>query len=949
MRSAPPKTPGHTARTRLHRPLAGLSLALLLALCTPWSTAQNATARASQFYEDALQRFDKKDFVGAVVQLKNVLKLDSKNLSAQVLLGKALLSDGQVNAAEVAFAEALRLGVNRAEIVVPMAEATILQGRPGLVLTDPRFEPEGLPKEVRFELLIWRAAAATDLLDFKGALAAVDEARTLNASDARSFRAEVPARIRMRQLKEGLTAADRSVALAPNEAESHFVRGEALHIIPDLNKALAAYDRALQLAPAHLGALVARAGVHLDFNRLEPAAGDVAAALKAAPREPRAVYLKAQIAERQGRTADARAAYNELTALIDPIPAQYLRYRPQTQMLGGMAHHALGQPEKAKPYFEGVMRSQPGNPAAKVLADIHLNERNPDAAITVLDSYLRVAPGDSQALLLLANAHLNSGRASRAVQVLQEALKVREQPQLRATLGLALVGAGRYPEAIRELEGVVAKAPTALAPALALGSLYVQSGQAAAALRVATGLSKAHPNQPQVLLLNGQAKRMRGDTVGARAAFEAALQAQPDLQAARIQLARLDIDTRQYARAAQVLDAALARNNKDLDALAAIAEVYELLGKPDQAERWYSRANEVSGLNNIGPALALAEFQLRRGQLPLAQEALKSAQAKAPDAVPTLTLAGRLALAAGDAAAARTVLVRAATTAGFNVPQLTLIGALQLQAGAPQAAAHTLDKALAERPDHVPALALRVEGEIRQSEWAPAEGRIKRIKTLAPRSGQGWALAGDLALARNQLDVALAEHQRAHELDRSASSMLRLFSTQMRRDPAAAVRLAEQWVAKQPRDLVMWRALGDTQFNQGNLAAARRSYETLLKTDARDADALNNLAHVLLRQNDPGALKVAEQALAAAPGAPHIIGTTGWAAFKANQNDRAIQLLRDARLREPGNADTRFYLASVLAALGRGGEARTELTAALAPNSGLSHRPEAEQLLATLR
>lgn len=933
-----------------HRtPLASLSLAVLLALSTPLAGAQNAAARASQFYEDALQRFDKKDFPGAVVQLKNVLRLDAKNLSAQVLLGKALLADGQLNAAEVAFTEALRLGVNRAEVVVPMAEATILQGRPDAVMNDPRFELDGLPPGVRFDLLIWRAAAATDLLDLKAALAAVEQARALNPSDARSFRAEVPARIRMRQLSEGLAAAERAVALAPNDAESHFVRGEALHVIPDLNKALAAYDRALQLDPAHLGALVARAGVQLDFNRVEPAAVDVAAALKASPREPRAVYLKAQIAERQGRAADARAAYNELTSLIDPIPVQYLRYRPQTQMLGGMAHHALGQREKAKPYFEGVLRSQPGNPAAKVLADIHLNERNPDAATAVLDGYLRAVPTDSQAVLLLANAHLNSGRAARAVQLLQDALKTRDQPQLRATLGLALVGAGRYQEAMRELEAVVAKSPTALAPALALGSIYVQSGQAAAAARVANALAKAHPNQPQVLFLDGQAKRMRGDVAGARTAFEAALQAQPDLQAARIQLVRLEMDNRQYARAAQMLDATLARNDKDLDALAAIAELSEVTGKPDQAERWYSRADEVSGPNNAGPALALAEFQLRRGQLPKAQEALKRAQSKAPDAVPTLTLAGRLALAAGDATAARTALGRAATAAGFNVPQLTLIGALQLQAGAPQAAAHTLDKALGERPDHVPALALRAEGEIRQSEWATAEPRIKRIKTLAPRSGQGWALAGDMALARNQLDLALAEHRRAHELDKSTASMFRLFSTQMRRDPAAGMRLAEQWLAAQPRDTVMWRALGDTQFNQGNLAGARRSYENLLKIDARDADAMNNLAHVLLRQNDASALKVAEQALALAPGSPHIIGTTGWAAFKARQNDRAIQLLRDARLREPGNADTRFYLASVLAALGRSGEARTELVAALAPNSGLSHRPEAEQLLSTLR
>ncbi len=937
------------ASHHLRTPLASLSLAVLLAFSAPLATAQSAAARASQFYEDALQRYERKDFPGAVVQLKNVLRLDNKNLSAQVLLGKALLEDGQVNAAEAAFAEAIRLGVNRAEAVVPMAEATILQGNPAAVLSEPRFATEGLSRDVQFELLIWRAAAATDMSELKEAIAAAEAARALRPEDPKSFRAEVPARIRMQQLKEALAAADRSVALAPQDAESHFVRGETLHVLPDLNKALASYDEALKLDPKHVGALVARAGVKLDFNRIDAAARDVAEALKVAPAEARALYLKAQIALRQGRTADARAAFIEVTAKIDTVPAQYIRYRPQTQMLGGMAHHALNQFEKAKPYLEGVLRSQPGNPVAKVLADIYLRERNPDAVVPVLENYLRFAPRDAQAVLLLANAHMNSGRAARAVVLLEEALKAGEQLPLRSTLGLALVGAGRYPEAIRELQGVVAKSPTQMAPALALGNLYLQSGQSAEALRVATALAKAHPANPNVLLLQGIALRQRGDAKNARTALEAALAAQPDMGAARIQLARLDMDTRNFTRAAQTLDAAVARNDKDLDTLLTIAELAELSDKPDQAERWYSRADEVAGPNNAGPALALAEFQMRRGQVPKAQEALRRAQSKAPDAVNTLTLAGRLALMTGDTVAARTALTRAATAASFNVPQLTFIAALQLQAGAPQAAAHTLDKALKERPDHVPALTLRVEGEIRQGDWAAAEQGIKRIKTLQPRAGTGWALAGDLALARKQTDAALAEHRRAHELDKSTSSLVRLFATTMGREPAAAFRLAEQWLAAHPRDVIVMRALADSQLNQGNLAGARRHYEALTRLNVKDADTLNNLAHVLLRQNDPGALKMAEQALALAPEAPHIIGTAGWAAFKARQNDRAIQLLRDARVRAPDNADTRFYLASVLAALGRNGEARTELAVALAPNSGLNHRSEAEQLLTTLR
>jgi len=929
--------------------LATLALAAALSLQVPEVAAQSATARASQFYEDALQRFDKKDYTGAVVQLKNVLKLDGKNLSAQVLLGRALLEDGQVNAAEVALTEAIRLGVNRAEVVVPLTNATMRQGKPDVVVSDSRFAVEGLPAGVQYELLLLRAAAAGDAGDLKAALKAIDDARLINSADIGSYIGEVPLRIRAGQMREALAAADKAVAIAPKDAESHHARGEVLHVMGDAAKARAAYDDALALDPEHLGSLVARAGISLDQNRLPDVSRDVQAALKKSPRETRALFLKATVAEREGRTVDSRAALNEITGQLDPIPPQLLRYRPQMLLLGGLAHNGLGQREKAKPYLEGVLRSDPGHTVAKVLANIHLANRNPDAAIQVLHSYLRYRAGDPQAQLLLANAHLGQGRAARAVQILQDALKRGEQASLRSALGVALVGAGRISEAIPVLEAVFAKDGKNLQAGFALASLYVQTRQLAPALKVTQALEKAFPTRPEVLTMGARARGLNGDLTGAQAALDAALKADPAHAPALIESARLAMARGDNARAVQALDAVLAQDNKNGDAVATLAELAERIGKLTDAERWLQRGDEIAGGTDPGPALSLVDFHLRQQQLPKAQEALKRAQAKAPDAVQVLVVVSRVALAAGDVNQARVQLSRASTAAGFNVPQLVQIAGLQLSAGQPQAAGHSLDKALTARPGHLMALAMRAEVDIRLGELGNAEQRIRKVLAASPRAGLGHALSGDLAEARKQPDTALAAYRKAHELDRNTGSFLRLFIATARRDRPAAMRLAEQWVAANPRDAQVWRVLGDSQLDAGNSAAARRSYETLVKLGTRDPDALNNLAQAMLTLKDPGALKVAEQALALAPGAAHVIGTTGWAAFKAGQNDRALQLLRDARLRDPANADTRYYLASVLAAVGRTAEARNELNASLAPDSKLSYRQDAQALLGSLR
>ena len=114
---------------------ATCAMALALALAGAAHGASN-NSKAAKSYEDALVRFEDKDIAGAITQLKNAIQEDHDMLPVDVLLGRALLADasGWVNPAEVAFDEALRLGVIRAEVVVPLAEAVMGRARPNDVL-----------------------------------------------------------------------------------------------------------------------------------------------------------------------------------------------------------------------------------------------------------------------------------------------------------------------------------------------------------------------------------------------------------------------------------------------------------------------------------------------------------------------------------------------------------------------------------------------------------------------------------------------------------------------------------------------------------------------------------------------------------------------------------------------------------------------------------------------
>lgn len=931
-------------------PLARSALAALLLGCA-FIAGAAGDPKASRLYEDALTRYEKKDLPGAIIQLKNALQIDKTMLPVHVLLGKALLANSEVVAAEVAFNEALKLGVNRAEVVVPLAQAILAQGKRQPLLDDPRLSLTGLPPGIRLEMLLQVATAQADLGKAKEALKSIEDARAIDAASPDTWLAEVPIRIRARQFPEAVAAADKALALRPGSADAVYLRGSVSHTQGNLPQALATYGKALELDASHLEALLARAGIALDQNRPADAKRDLAEARRVQPKEPRAIYMGAVLADREGDTKASRAALAELTGLIDPVPVEFMRYRPQIMILGGLAHHGLGQREKAKPYLEAVQRDNPGSPVSKLLGQIHLADNNIDRAIASLEGYLRNFPTDAQALSLLASAHMSQGRHARATQIMQDALKVQDKPALRAILGMSLIKGGQNAGAIAELENAFTRDPNQVQAGTALVSLYIADKKIKKALEVAEALVKRQPNQPGLHNLLGMARATAGDAVKARAAFEQALKFDATFIEPQLNLARLDIAARQYEAAVARLNAILKANDKHIETLMEAGQLAAQRGQTAEATRLLTRAADLStGASDMQAAFALFEFHLRGGRIAAAQEAVNRLTAKAPEDVMVLITEARMALAAKNADGARAALVKATRLANFDAPTQTKIALLQMGAGDAKAAAYSLSKALQGDPKHLPAQALLTDAEIRLGDLGAAERRARDIASQNPKLAVGHSLVGDVAAARGQFAVATEAYRKAHQVQPSASTVLNLHRAIASTDTAAATNLAEQWLKSHPRDLAVWRVLADSQARAGAYVAARASYEAYLKIAPKNTDALNNYAHVLLALKDhPAAGQAAAAALAASPDAPHVIGTAGWVAFKSGQNDRALQLLRDARLRDPANADTRYYLAAALAAAGRNGEARDELNTALKGGTHFANAKDAQELLKTLR
>ncbi len=266
---------------RLRARAIGVVLCSLLAIGPAHSAPAPAPEAAARFYEDGLARFEKGDTAGAVIQLKNALQQDNRMLAAHLLLGKALLKNGDLKAAEAAFEEALKQGVNRGEVALPLGQIYLALGRPEAVIE--RIPAAGLPRDLQVDVLSMRGTAYAE--SDKGRLASqsFQEARALDPKSATPLIAEIPVLLFNGQVDSAKAAAAKAVELAPNNGYAWNMQASVLHATLDVERALAAYDRALSLEPGHVDARVARAALLIDLKRIQESEKDLELLRNSAP------------------------------------------------------------------------------------------------------------------------------------------------------------------------------------------------------------------------------------------------------------------------------------------------------------------------------------------------------------------------------------------------------------------------------------------------------------------------------------------------------------------------------------------------------------------------------------------------------------------------------------------------------------------------------------------
>jgi serine/threonine protein kinase/tetratricopeptide (TPR) repeat protein len=192
-------------------------------------------------------------------------------------------------------------------------------------------------------------------------------------------------------------------ALGPQFAWAHFNRGLALARSGLLDPARDAYDQALRLDPEFTEAMVNRALVELELNRVESALADLSMAIRLGRHDAAILAARGEALARLGRTTEAERQFAAILS-ADPDNALARVARAMTR---------LGtDPKGARADLERVLARDPRHAAAHYGMALLIRPHDPTAALKHLDIAIDADPHLIDAIQLRALVRARLGEPS---------------------------------------------------------------------------------------------------------------------------------------------------------------------------------------------------------------------------------------------------------------------------------------------------------------------------------------------------------------------------------------------------------------------------------------------------------------------------------------------------------------------------------------------------------
>jgi predicted Zn-dependent protease len=240
--------------------------------------------------------------------------------------------------------------------------------------------------------------------------------------------------------------------------------------------------------------------------------------------------------------------------------------------------------------------------------------------------------------------------------------------------------------------------------------------------------------------------------------------------------------------------------------------------------------------------------------------------------------------------------------------------------------------------------------DLHQGDGQAALTRVQALLAQGPDDAGALELEGDVEAQLKQTAAAAAAYSKAQQLRPSARVAANLYRVRLMGHTPRPQQPLEQWLAREPQSWPIRDLLGQYYLGAGKSPRlAMQQFKAAIAAEPTDVVALNNLAWALNETGDPGAEAFAERAHDLAPNDPSIDDTLGWILARGGKAAGAIDYLRQAVKLDPRDANVQYHLAYALAKTGQAAEARQILGKILSDGQPFDSRPEARQLLTSVK
>lgn len=898
-------------------------------------------AASSEDYLKEAEVYAKKgDIDAAIIQLKNALQKDPKNIKARFFLGKNYLKRGNGANAEKEFSRAQRLGMARKQMVVPLGRSMLLQGHADDVLKKIKIE-KGFSVDVQADVYVLQANAHTMLKQYKSAGGLFEKAIKLTPKSLIALTGQARLMVVTRDFKEAKRLAEKIIKIHPESDSSWVTHGEISRLTGDMKSSEKSFDKAISLQSSNLAALLGSANAKLVLGDKAGATERINAVQRINPNNPFANHMRAILLFGEGDISGAEASLKEVFRVLP-------NHLPSLQMMGAIDFRK-GRYEQADQALTQVVQAYPTNVSAvKLLAAIRMKLNQPAEAIKLLEKVLRNASDDPQLMALVGSAYMQNKQVVKGVEFLERAVELAPKTAgIRTQLAMSRLATGQKSQAIKELEAAVDLGQNVFQADMVLIMVHLRDKEYKKALKQAEQFSRKKPDEGLPHNLMGAAYVGMGKSGKAREQFTLALKKQPKFLPAIMNLGRMEEKDGKKESARSYYEKTLKHNNKHIDALLSLSRLSELSGDKKRALKYLEIAWE-SNDGALKAGMALLGYYNRHNQPLRAISIARDLKVKNPENLTVLRILGTSQMVAKEYEAALVTFgIWIKKSPNSLQAHLAMANANQ-QLGHIDKARGNIKKSLSIDGNFIVAKVALARLELIAKKPKAALVIAKNIQKQYPQKEIGFHLEADVLMQQKKYKKAVNLYKSAFKKKNSSSLVLAIYTAQSKSKHSNPHSVLEKWLKDHSDDNRVRMVLASAYQLKEMWVKAVEQYKKIIKITPKNVAALNNLAWASYKLGDANAVDYANRAYDLASDSPAVIDTLGWLLVETGKINRGLVLLQQAVIKAPHIAEIRYHLGVGYHKAGRKAEAKSELKRVLSMSPDFTDAKAARALLKEL-